>query len=130
VARLRPRHLNRQLIAGVDPSTCAWLAARARRLTSAPYRAYLAAALRLIIDVPGAPSRRSRIRPRARAIRANVTELRDMADVLTGAGPVYARGLAMLDELLSDGAGPVYVDRSGSALAEALTATRAALSGG
>jgi hypothetical protein len=38
--------------------------------------------------------------------------------------------MAMLEQLLSDGTGPVYTDRSGRALAEALSATRAGLTAG
>jgi hypothetical protein len=130
VARLRPRHLNRELIAGADPSTCAWLAARARRLTSASYRVVLASGLRLLLDAPDAPPGRVRVRPPACAVRENATQLRAVSDVLSGPAPVYARGMAMLDEMLADGTGPVYVDRSGRALAQALTAARAALAGG
>jgi hypothetical protein len=130
VARLRPRSLDRDLIAGVDPSTCAWLAARARRLTSRAHRALLAATIRLILEPPGALPGRSKVRPATEAIRENETALRAIAEVLTDSRPVYARGMAMLEQLLSDGTGPVYTDRSGRALAEALSATRAGLTAG
>src|SRR4051794_34032445 len=81
-ALLCPRSLDQELIAGVDPRTCAWLAARARRLTSRSYRACLADGVRRLIEISGQGLLRSRIRPPASAITANLDDLRDLAATL------------------------------------------------
>ena len=55
--------------------------------------------------------------------------LRELAALLRGRRPLYARGLAMLGELLSDGTGAFYARPGGTALEHALVEIRAALAG-
>jgi len=100
--RLRPWHrmlaraladrLDRQLAGGARPEASVLLAARAMFLTSTAYRRALAASLRRILPAP-APA---------------AAELAGLAGSLTGPGPVPARGVAMVSQLLADGGGPLY----------------------
>jgi hypothetical protein len=60
---------------------------------------------------------------------ANAAELSDLAALLRGDAPLYARGLAMLRGLLIDGAGPLYSRGDGTELASALHDARHALAG-
>ena len=68
-------------------------------------------------------------RPFKRAAEANARELHALAARLRGPGPLYARGIAMLSRLLTDGAGPAYSDRRGDVLAQRLRDARLAMGG-
>jgi hypothetical protein len=102
--RLRPWHrvlacclasrLDRKLAEGERPETAPALAARALRMTSMTFRRDLAASLRRIIAA--VPARRS------------AQELAELAGRLTAPGPVPARGVALVSQLLADGGGPLY----------------------
>jgi hypothetical protein len=127
-ARVRCHALDRALIAGADPAGSPQLATRAARLTSPPSRASLADGLERLLQAAQEPAGRWRVLPRRAAVLDNAEELRALASVLRGNRPLYARGIAMLDQLLSDGSGPAYVgDRD--ALACRLRDVRAALAG-
>lgn len=129
VARVRGRTLDRALIEGADPAASTQLATRAAQLTRQSTRAEIADGLeRLARTASQAPSRR-RVLPFRRAVLANEDELRALAARLRAPGPLYAQGLAMLRELLVDGAGPAYTDRQGSALARELRNARVAIGG-
>ena len=67
------------------------------------------------------------VRPFSRAAAANASELHALAARLRGSGPLYARGIAMLSRLLTEGAGPAYSDRRGELLAQRLHDARVAL---
>jgi hypothetical protein len=113
VARYRGASLDQELIDGMSPEECAYLAARALQLTSPRTRQSLAAGLdRLLADRPPAA-----ISPALPVRRASVAlaaaELRSLRDRLLAPGPLPARGVAMVHELLSDGAGPVYQGGAG-----------------
>jgi len=137
VGRLRPWHhalarvqagrLDRQLAAGTRPETSAILAARAMRLTSMVYRRALAASLQRMLAASASASRSPRARPRlavapssAGVARQPVVPLRldeiarsasglaGLAVCLAEQGPVPARGVAMVSQLLADGGGPLY----------------------
>jgi hypothetical protein len=121
-ARLRAGALDRALIAGADPSSSPQLAARACALTSRRTRAVIAAGIERVIRAAHEPAARSRITPRRSSVKSTVGELDELAGLLRSRSPLYARGIAMLRELLRDGAGPVYVgapDELASTLAEA-----------
>ena len=138
VRRLRPWHhwlaralaarLDRQLADGAQPEASAMLAARAVFLTSDGFRRGLAASLRRILaaaaaapasPVPGARPRLA-ARPSAAFARQpflplrrdrivrSAPELTGLAGFLTGQGPVPARGVAIVSQLLADGGGPLY----------------------
>ena len=135
--RLRPWHrglarglavsLDRRLAEGARPEASALLAARAMYLTSTGYRRVLAEGLRRIL----AASLSQEARPRLALARASAgsarqpyvplcqdriagsaAELARLACCLTEPGPVPARGVAMVSQLLTDGGGPLY--RTGS----------------
>ena len=126
-ARARGHALDRALIEGADPAATAQLAARAARLTSMPMRREVARGLdRLALEGREAPAR-WQVRPFKRAAAANAPELHALAARLRGSGPLYARGIAMLSRLLTEGAGPAYSDRRGELLAQRLHDARVAL---
>ena len=137
VARLRRTSLDRALIAGADPSSGGLVAARALQLTSAACRARLAAGLELLTVAAERPVRRpvgrravaGHVVPSRAAVLANRAELLDLARVLRDKVPLYARGLAIIELLVTDGSGPAYTDSKGDVLARYLRLSRAALAG-
>jgi len=131
--RLRPWHrmlarglaarLDRRLAEGARPEENAVLAARAMLLTSIAYRRALAASLRRMVAASVAPDTRPRLavarssagvarQPhvplRRDRIAGSAAELARLAGFLAGQAPVPARGVAMVSQLLTDGAGPLY----------------------
>jgi hypothetical protein len=127
-ARVLSDRLDRALMDGADPTTSATLAARAAMLSSPATRAELADGLDVIIASAQAPPSRLRALPRHAALLANASLLRDLASVLRGPAPLYVRGIAMVQRLLTDGTGPMYTSRDGIALERALREARAAVS--
>jgi len=126
-ARLRSHSLDRALIAGADPAATEQLAARAARLTSASMRREVARALdRLALDERDAPAR-WQVRPSKRAAATNAAELHALAARLREPGPLYARGIAVLRGLLTEGTSPAYADRRGDLLAQRLRDARVAM---
>jgi hypothetical protein len=126
-SRLRGDALDRALIEGADPAATAQLAARAARLTSQSMRREVARGLdQLARDEREAP-KRWQVRPFKRAAAANAPELHALAARLRGPGPLYARGIAMLTRLLTEGTGPAYTDSGGDLLARRLRAARVAM---
>lgn len=127
LARVLAASLDRQLADGTRPEASAILAARAMTLTSAGYRRALAASLRRMLAASGAPQSRplsltaarsagAALRPyvplRRDRIAGSAAELAGLAERLAARGPVPARGVALVSQLLADGAGPLY--RTGS----------------
>lgn len=129
IARLRSGSLDRALIAGADPASSPQLAARAARLTSPRPRALIADGLERLLLVAEGPKRRWWAAGRRGAVIANARELRELAALLRGGSPMYARGMAMLGELLSDGAGPAYLGEA-DGLTQELHRARVGLGGG
>ena len=139
VRRLRPWHrwlarglamrLDRQLAEGVPPEANAILAARAMFLTSVRYRRALAASLRRILVTTGQPAlpvaassplgaaRPLRVPLRSARIHQSAPLLAELASRLLDPGPVPVRGVAMVTEMLADGAGPLYRDAARDDLA-------------
>jgi hypothetical protein len=123
LARVLAASLDRQLASGARPEASAVLAARAMVLTSAGYRRALAASLRRMLAASVAPRPRSLPVTTARSaggavhpyiplrrdrIAGAAAELAGLADCLTARGPVPARGVALVSQLLADGGGPLY----------------------
>jgi len=110
LARIRWRSLDRALAAGADPSSSATLAQRARHLTRPSTQASLAESVRGVIEAAGQPPAMpsSRIPPSRPEVPAARGDLERIASLLASDGPVYAEGLARLELLLTDGAGPLY----------------------
>lgn len=127
-ARVRGHRLDEALIEGADPSASAALAARAAQLTGNASRNEVADTLERWVERPSRPRRRA-VLPSRRAIDANRAELWDLVAALRAPAPVYARGVAILRELLSDGAGPAYAEDDGLALRTALCEARVAIGG-
>jgi len=128
-ARLVGRKLDRALVSGANPAASRLLAARAARLSSAGTRARIADGLERVALSADVPRSRVRILPARAAILANRSELLEIAGILRDDRPLYARGVAMLRGILTDGAGPAYTDRRGEGLAGQLQIARASLSG-
>ena len=127
-ARLRGSALDRALAAGADPTCSRALAARAAQLTSRRNREQTASALDRLVHRAQGPQRRWWDLSQRQAILRNSSDLHGLAIVLTGERPLYAAGLAALNELLKDGTGPLYGGREG-AVACALREVRTALEG-
>jgi hypothetical protein len=127
LARSLARRLDGALIAGADPAGSALLAARAALLTTARTRGSLAASLHGLVRAAQGPQRRWWALGSRDAVLANASELDALAMLLASDTPLYARGLALLNQLLTDGTGPAYRGDA-TALSRALSDARAALS--
>ena len=123
LARILAASLDRQLASGAQPEANAILATRAIVLTSAGYRRALAANLRRMLAASVSPQALPRPVSAGRAagvalsphipirrdwIARSAPELTELADRLTVRGPVPARGVALVSQLLADGGGPLY----------------------
>jgi hypothetical protein len=128
-ARLRAHALDRALIAGADPAASPQLAARAGALTSRANRATMARGIeRLVQAALQSPRGRRAVVPPREAVAGHADQLRALASLLQGHTPLYARGIAMVRELLTDGTGPAYYG-DGEALTRRLRETQSALGG-
>lgn len=128
LARTQAARLDRELAGGVSPEASATLAARAIRLTSMEFRRGLAASLQRVLVAAGestivrsqpvtlhpslAAARPPRVPLRLARISQSAPGLADLAGHLVQPGPVPVRGVAMLSQLLADGAGPLYREAS------------------
>ena len=126
-ARLRRGALDRALIAGADPSASRLIAARTAQLGRRSTRARLAGGLERLARSAGEPHGRSRILPSRAAVFRNRSDLLELAGTPRSDVPLHARGLAMLNVILTDGTGVTYTDRRGDALARQLAIARATL---
>ena len=108
-ARLRARRLDRALAGGAFPDSSAAMAMRAKALVRVDTRTELAASIRRITGESAAPVA---IGLRVGTVRARGTsvgpDLDRLADRLLEPGPVAPRGVALTQELLTDGAGPLF----------------------
>ena len=127
-ARARHRLLDRELSNGANPADCSDWAARAAELTKRSSRERAADEVEQLIRF-GEQQHRVKLGPHPAAARVNREVLEQLAALLRDDAPLYARGLARLQVALSDGAGPVYTDRDGRALARELRNVHAALMG-
>jgi hypothetical protein len=127
-AHLRGGTLDRALIAGASPTADTRLEVRAAILVSERRRAALAEGLERMLQSGDGATSRWRVRPPRASVRPNASALRELIALLRRSGPLYAQGVAMLGELLSEGTGPAYTGDS-HALANSLTEARAALLG-
>jgi hypothetical protein len=142
LARVLAASLDRQLASGARPEASAVLAARAMVLTSAGYRRALAASLGRMLAASVTPGSRPLPVTTARSaggavhpyiplrrdrIAGAAAELAGLADCLTARGPVPARGVALVSQLLADGGGPLYRAASRDDLTESVEQASQAL---
>ena len=127
-AHARAGSLDRALIAGANPARSPQLAARAALLTAPRTRALIAGGLgRARAGRAGAA--RALVGGRSRRpLLASAPSCSSWQALLRGDAPLDARGVAMLDELLTDGTGPAYHGERDQ-LARVLREARAALAG-
>jgi hypothetical protein len=128
-ARVFRARLDCALIAGANPASSPLLSARAATLTQPSTRDELADGLDLIVASAQQPPGSRRLTPRHSSVLANAPLLREMALTLRGPQPLYAQGIAMIRRLLTDGSGPMYTSRDGSALERELRRARSAVCG-
>jgi hypothetical protein len=122
-ARFLAARLDRELARGARPETNADLAARAVRLTSMRSRRELARSLQRILaaglpaggrgrsmaaDPPARVASQSYVPIRRDRVSRSASELEELAAHLVQPGPVPARGVALVHQLLTDGGGPLY----------------------
>ena len=129
IACWRAGELDRELAAGTSPDASALLAIRSRRLTSRGHRARVAAGLsRAVRDAGAGPHGfGAAVRPDAREVVAARVVLARLDRRLRAAEPVSARGVALLESLLTDGTGPLYRPTEPGALGSRLRASAAVL---
>lgn len=126
-ARLRRGTLDQMLVAGADPAASRVIAARTAQLGHRSTRARLADGLERLARSADEPRGRSRILPSHATVLRNRSDLLELAGTLRSDVPLYARGLALLNVILTDGTGVTYTDRCGHALARELAIVRATL---
>jgi hypothetical protein len=120
--------LDRQLAAGANPRASAALALRARRITAPRSRARLADGLmRAIRAAQTPPGLSAAMRPHREEVLAVRTVLATLERRLRAPEPASARGVALLQTLLTDGASPLYRPDERGALGSELRAAAAAL---
>ncbi len=128
LARLRWFSLNERLIAGEDPAGSMLLTAHASRLTGSRRRETVARALEGLVTAAAQPRRMSRVGLDRAAVQANEPAIRAAARRLEMRGPLYARGVARLERLVTDARGPAFCGGV-AALARELATAEAELCG-
>ncbi len=110
--------LDRQLAAGASPDGHALLAVRADRLVRPAVRWALAGRLTDILteSFRPAPCPRGCLIPAQRASVWAATDAAELVDQLLVPAPLPARGIAQVQLLLTDGAGPLYYPSSSDQL--------------
>jgi len=121
--------LDRMLAEGGDPAASQELGLRARQITSEPYRRTLADSFDRILAAAEGPRPRlsSAVTPANREVRAARAALLALCRALRDPGPVEPAGVALARQLLTDGAGPLYIESRNDALWHALRRAAAAL---
>jgi hypothetical protein len=124
MGRLLAWRLDRQLAVGAAPWRSRAHAARALQLTSPRRRRRLATGLSRILDEAFAPPISTRLGAVVSPSRTQVCDALPQIVALTArlqdAEPVDSRGVAGLQLLITDGAGPFYVAAHRPTLADAL----------
>jgi hypothetical protein len=110
--------LDASLVLGIDPASDPALALRAAQLRSPRNRRKLAACVERLAREPDVPA--GGISAAVPIARAQVAEARDsllyLADLLRHADEVRARGIAMVERLLSDASSVIYTRSARGAL--------------
>ena len=122
LARLWARSLDAEISLGLPPET-RWLrAVRASQLTTPHERAKVAAGLaRVLMHASSLAPTPPGVVPVARGrVNAASEPITDLIDALRCSAPIPARGVAMVEGLLTDACGPLYTTGSGEHLMVAL----------
>jgi hypothetical protein len=125
------RSLDDALADGASPLWTPELALRARQLVCRASRQQLATSLERLVKQAQrsvSPARRRRA-PSATRDSGSATCLLNIAACLLDERPVYARGIALLSRLLSEGSGPAYNQCARESLRNALEGIATALDG-
>jgi hypothetical protein len=107
-ARLRGSSLDVQLVNGADPASSPVLAARAVALSSRRARTAMAEGLTRLVEEAHGRQRRWWALGQHEPIRANADALSGLAGLLRSSQPLHARGIAMLQVLLTESDGPCF----------------------
>jgi hypothetical protein len=109
-ARLFSPYLDPQIAEGRSPESSLLRAARAQVLVSPAHRRAVAQHLTEVLRLARTPpSMRSPRAPLNRAaVRASATALQEVIDTLRASRPLSAHGIAIVDQLLEDGTGPLH----------------------
>ena len=129
-AWLLRRELDRRIAQGADPGSSPELSRRARQLIAPGFRARMAAGLRRTISAAEHPWPRgltAQIPVQRGAILEERAELLRLARLLTEEQTVSARGMARVEQLLTDGRSPLYCPAPRGALSAALRHARITL---
>ena len=114
VARYMATSLDSQLAGGVGPESSLRLALRARLLVRPAHTRTISRALKwLVMTSEASPRAPVRAPVRREAVRLARGELLTLADRLVEPGPLGAQGVARVQLLLRDGAGPLYSAKPG-----------------
>jgi hypothetical protein len=110
--RLRRRRLDRELLAGSEPSRDPLILGRARQLTDRPARAKLARLLERVLDVAREPEWNpyAVVSIQRSSVRLAAPDLRRLIDLLRGPERISPQGVLMAYRLLTDAGGPLYRD--------------------
>jgi hypothetical protein len=130
VARTCAATLDRELASGASPDTTAALALRARALLRPQMQCELGQQVaRVLAEGTGSPLRvrGSKVPVRRSSIQAAADIFSELIDRLSGPGPLPVKGIAMVRNLLTDGAGPIYHQGSAEELCSALNQALASL---
>lgn len=128
-AKLHAHRLDHQLASGRSPESFPLLSLRAQALARPANRRSLAASIRKLLR----QSSQTPVHPLAApladlaSVRSLHDELEDLAEHLDAPVPVSARGVALVQELMEDGASPLYLPQSREALRRRVQLALAAL---
>ena len=125
--RLQARQLDRALAGGASAADSPQLARRAAALVRADTRTELAATLRRLARGDGRVPFGNRVGATPARSDEVRSDLERLAARLVEPGPVAARGVALTQELLTDGAGPLFWTESADDLRARLRTVREAL---
>lgn len=123
VASLCSARLDRELAARASPDHAEFRALRADFLVRPVVRRQLASRLVAVLEEAMGVRRRSQlvqVPVRRRVVRDAADLISDLIDRLLMPAPLPARGVALVNQLLTDGSGPLYQPTSNTPLALAL----------
>lgn len=126
---LHRRRLDERLATGASPSSSPELSRRADQLASLHCRRGIAAGLERVLEAANEPPRghSASVPVARREILANAGLIQELANDLRQGDRVNARGVAMVERLLTDGGSPLYAACTTAHLEEALRHARSAL---